>query len=338
MKKEVVTVISILLVAAAFIGGLKYFNKKGDDIGAVKTVESLDEAKIKEKIKVAYVEAVESHQILLDFAKNKGYFAKNNVDVELLSVKKGTDVILASGQADVVLGGLPGFLALYLNDNETRWIAAVNNPTGYGVSRFSREEAKKIKKVAIVRFGGMPQMMTIIALERLGVDLSSVEYVAIPDDAGKANLMEKREIDFAMFESNKFVDENLSQKNYSVYDSLEITKDPLLSQGIFTMQKTIDEKPRQLQEFVNAIHQTINYIDTNKDEVTSYLQNERDYSAEASQRIYAIMEKTSLKDFFKPEIEKISGRVEMVNKEFETKNKTRPIDKFIHAEFVEKVQ
>jgi ABC-type nitrate/sulfonate/bicarbonate transport system substrate-binding protein len=325
MKK---TIIALAVILALGIVIFFFFHKKKISIPA-KTA-STDNV-----IRFAYLSTQDQQTLIVDLAQDKGFFQRNNANVELIPTQANTDALLSSGSADAEIIGLPDTLALYLNDMEPRSIAHIMNAASYGVSRFPKDQASSIKTAALTRLGGMPQAMTQVALKNIGANQQNIDMVAAPSDANKIDLLEKGTVDFTLIVSIKNIFNPDFPKNFTVYPANEILNDPSLVSDLVAYQKTINQKPQQLQALTNALYETMAYIKNNPEEIKSYFQNKYGYTPELSEKLYSQFMGAQTRDFV-PTIQDAQTILKEVQDMYKPTDPTRDITGFINPTFAKK--
>ena len=322
MRKKVI--ITTLLCLAALISIFFVYNKKTDQ---------KEKVVAREKIRVTYLSTQEAQRMVIDIAEKKGFFAKNNIDIEKVPAPQKLDDIISSGNADVGITGMPDELALYLNDAETRLLAFTSHSSSIGVSRFPKDQGNKIKKSAISRFGGFPQIMTLTALKNIGADVKNVQIVAVADDASRLAMLKNGDIDFAIITSKQSLDDAKLDSSFSVYDPSEIINDLGLSSGIITYQKILDQKPQQIKDFVAAIYETTNYLKNNPDETKSLIQQLYGYTPESAANIYTQFINSQKDIDFVPDIKVAQSIKDSVDEIYKPSDQNRDMEKFIYDDF-----
>lgn len=292
--------------------------------------ESMKELK---KLRLVYMKDVGDTAFLIDFAQDKDFFKKNNLNVELNPVTNKAANILAAGEADVTITGLTGPLTMYLNGAELRWLASsFRNFSYFGVSRFSKENTSQIKKVAINEFGKEPHFAMVAALKNLGVDPANVEFLAIPF-VSQGPMLDKGEIDFVLLPSEKFLIDAKAEEKHYVFEPSDILKDFNSPRSIITTKKAINSSSEELKLFVSAVGEALKYIPEHPDEVKDYIRQKYGFSAERTQKTYDLFVQSEKDIDFVPQKEYISGIVDLVVKEAKPGDPNRDIDGFIYADF-----
>lgn len=230
--------------------------------------------------------------LIQEVAQKKGFFEKNGVRVEAVVLEKISDTrnvntVLLSGEADMLMTGVAGELAVYLNGADVQWIAKTFTPFSFfAASRFDRANFDKIRTVGVIRFGGEPAMLTDAILRAMQIDPKNVKQVAIPTNMARAELLEKGEIDLAIINSEQFMYETGMDQRYSMLSPEELFAGSDLYRGIITTSKVIERDPEAVRGFVMAIHQALEYLKANPEEAKQYMREAYGYSNEQAERAY----------------------------------------------------
>lgn len=317
----------LILVLAAFGFRILYKTNKSDN--ASKNDGMME-------IKVGVMPSLEDVNFVFDFAQDKNFFADNNLKVIPISVTDSSDMIVESGSADVRIGDLSGTIASYLNDRETRWIATpFRRFSGVGVSRFSAENIQNIKKVAIVKFGTSAQVITDIALKNLGVDPSSIEFVAVPSDAARIQMLSKGEADFTLINSLQSFTGLDQRSSLKIYESKKLFSEILLPRAITTTQKNISDKPRELQIFVSSFNAAVQYLLSHPDEAREYLQTKYAFTPARSSDFMEELANSVTSVKTSPDLSSIMDLIEFSKKDLKPSNPDRDMNLFVDNQFMQ---
>lgn len=302
--------------------------------------ESSDEAsKEKHPLKMIVVKDLGDVGLVQEIAKKEGFFEKNGVRIEPVVLEKISDTrnvntVLLSGEADMLMTGVSGELAVYLNDADVRWIATTFKPFSFfAVSRFAKEDMQKVRNVGVIRFGGEPAMITDAMLKGMQIDPSKVKLIAIPTNMARKELLDKGDLDLIVINSEQFIYESGMDKKYTIVPPEELFADSELYRGIMTTRKVIERDPEAVQGFVAAIYQTMEYMKANPDAVKKYMQEAYKYSPEQTEQSYARFARAYEGIGLLPRREALERTVEQIKAQFKPTNPTRSIEGFIVDSF-----
>lgn len=281
MKK----ILAIVFIVAIFIGiyAWKFSDKKG-----VVPESGFGEA---QKYSINLIMNLENDDLglLNGIAHERGLYEKNNLSVREIFVEKDYTSALLAGAGDVVITGHFGAISAYLAGSETRSLADIFIQfSQHGVSRFSKEDAGKIRKVGVYTTQGDPIIMTRRALKRIGADAESVEFVSIPLLATRLDMLKKGDIDFTLLSSEK--DASLARStdsSWTFYEAKDLFKSIDSMRQIYTTKDVLEKKPEDLKAFVLSIFEALKYIDENPSEAKKYLVEQKGFTAEKADDIYS---------------------------------------------------
>lgn len=322
-----------LLVLIIGIAGIFIYRSFGTQSGSGLRSTSAPQEKEMKKINMVVTQDTGDVNLLVDFAKDKNFFTKRGLEVNKIPVAKKAPNILVAGEADVLVAGLSASLTLYLNDIDVRWIASPFQNFGYtGVSRFSKEKIGSVKKVVINDFGAESHLRAVIALKNLGVDPAKVEFVAAPF-VSQAELFNQGKVDFMILPSETFLS-NLDQaKKYYTFNYNDIMGSSNLLRAVITTKKALAEKPAEVKSFILAIHDTVDYMAANPDEVKKYMEEKYGYSAESAGRFYDEFILAKKNSNYVPDADSVKSFVELVVSVNKLESTGRKIDDFVFSDF-----
>ncbi|HCP08688.1 MAG TPA: hypothetical protein DIT25_02745 [Candidatus Moranbacteria bacterium] len=321
-------ILAILLLA--IVGSGAYF------LSGKKSAQETDSEKEgKSDVRFIFSKAIEEVEILDRIAEEKGFYEKNGVTVEKIIAEKGFNTILMAGEGDVLISTYTGSLNAFLNNGETRALADLFVPFNHqGVSRFSKGEESKITKVAIQDLAGDPSNVMKNALKNLGIDSGSVETVAVTSYSGRLAMLEKGEVDFIILHGADVMSEVAKKDNLTIYESGEITRGLKSMRAITSSEKAINSNPQGIRSFVNAIYDTLEYMDNNPEELKSLLQEKYNYSAEQAENFYLGYASARKDVAFVPSAGFARGLAENLKAENKI-NSDRNMEEYIYAGFAQ---
>ncbi len=145
-----------------------------------------------EKIKLAYPPIV-SPLIPVIGAKEGGFLAKYNIDLQLIQVAKTGDA-MASGSTDVELAtGVFPFLVANSKGADSVWIATVtNNFPSLIASHVPKEQ---IRTVGVSSIGNLDYYLASAGLRAIGLDPQKITLVPLVNNQGITAAMDRGDID-----------------------------------------------------------------------------------------------------------------------------------------------
>lgn len=324
-KKKLIILLAVVLVISGAV--LAYFlnhNRKSSTQKPATQPATL---------RVVYVNVANPVKFLFDFPKDKGYFARENLNVEAQAVSKNSDKILISGNADVQIGNVYSMLLPYLENNQTIWLATAYRDftDRVGVSNYPKEESSQIKKVGVSNLGSISQLLNELALQKLGVDPNSVEYVSITSDAAKEQELASKQLDFAIIDSKKTLSDAGHSDKYTLYNTYNMFADQPLYISLNTTKDALSKKPKEIANYVEAMYLALNYAKGHKAEVVDYVKNKYGLTDTAAQAFYTSLVDTRNAAPFVPSVNQLSGILEMAKKIGKPTNPNRNLSDFINS-------
>jgi len=255
--KKVVT--SIILLSLVFLS-----------LPAVPTAT----AKPLTNVRVAYFDSAASFNLLIEIARKRGYFQKNGIKIEKVVTNKATTPLLIGKQADVSIGPIASIMSSYLSNIDTRWLGTTStyNPTFHAVSKYSKKKISSVKKVGLVTMAGADRILMDIALEKLGVDLNSVQYVVAPEEPARTAMLETGAIDIAFI--NLHLNRNrLKKKGFNIYKPRTLFSGYFTPDGIHSTKYALEQNPKGIKGFVKGIFLALRYTKTHPKATKAFLKS-----------------------------------------------------------------
>lgn len=297
------------------------------------------EAEVPEKessmqLKAVLLKNTDDINFILDFAREKGFFEKKGLEVADVRVEKDPFKLLMAGEGDVAFSGISTYLSMYLNGSDPKWIYSMVRPFGnFGISRFPEDQSDKIKKTVITNFGTEAHMQAIVAVKNRGLDYKKVEFFAAPR-LSREELVKKGEADFALVRG--FPDKAAFGDGFSFYSTEDLFKGVNFSKGLFTTEKNVEEKNRELEVFVATLKEAADYAKANEGEIVAFMEKSYGYSSANARLFFDQFLKASENLDNVPDISSIESLVDLVKSEFKPEQPDRDLSGFIHDEFAKK--
>ncbi|NTU69482.1 ABC transporter substrate-binding protein [bacterium] len=317
MNKKLIGALLVLITLGA-LGGYYYVKQP---VGTIK--------KELKPLKVAYTEDGFTGKVI-EFADEKGFFTDNGLRIEKIPSAKSTSTLLTSGQADVTFNMMTPALTVYLNDLDIVWVAKDREyPTEFDlVSRYSKDDANKIKNVAVDRLGGTQNLISELVTPV--DDKSKLNYVLSPNEAGKLAMLENGSADMALINNLGDAGDIYSANSYTIFDQSETFSKTKMPGGIFTTKKMISDKNTELKDLIKAYETALDYVVKNQSEFKDYIVK-KDELKESLVQVLLDKFIISLADDRKPVKSDVEGVLDVVAKVSNPKNPSRSLDDFIDA-------
>jgi len=235
-------------------------------------------------LRVGYIPIAECVQLYV--AKDLGYFEKYDVNVELISLAGGANILnaLNSNSVDVgfsnvvslVLHKVQGsdFYSVFGGTIETRY----NQNHALLINRSNYSNDLKLtllnSKIAINTFKNIEELMVLKYLKKNGVDFNSVDKVAIPFPR-MLPLLESGDITIASIVEPFITIATRDSSNVIVYlDNHYLSTSPrTLVATYVSSKKTINNKKQMLLGFIKALDDTTDFIKNNESEAREIIGN-----------------------------------------------------------------
>ncbi len=256
--------IIVLVLAVAIVGGIYLvMSQKSNTLPLEKVV-----------VKVGYIDLPTP----IFIAKEKGYFEKANLDVQLQKFSNSNLLIEALERGELDATAPIGYSTLFAFENRksgafkvyggysenqtTRWSAVVTKKGG-GISAAENLKGKKI----VIASGKSPKSQAELVVRGFGLKTSDVEFVAVD-----RNLILPT---FAKEEISAFIGTEptialLTEKaNGTVFISsprVKYIQDPYPTAGAVLSSTFLQTKVRVANDFVQAVNSAIDFIGTNEGE------------------------------------------------------------------------
>ena len=147
------------------------------------------------------------HMAPLWVAKDKKFFDKHGLDVQLILVNSGSLVaqMFAAGELEITANAPASLVNLVASGEKISFFLGLSNTTPFSVvaqPSIRRAEELKGKKIGTARFGGSSHISALIALEHLGLDLKRDKITLIQTgvDPDRMAALENKAIDAGMLQ------------------------------------------------------------------------------------------------------------------------------------------
>jgi NitT/TauT family transport system substrate-binding protein len=242
-------------------------------------------------LRVSYP-APTASQLPLWIAKEKNFFDKHGVGVELVYVGSSSIAIAAlySGNLDVVAGGGVGGIASYLQGyKDVALFASLNNRLNFFVySHPSIADAPGLrgKRLGVSRFGGVGDFAARFFLKRSGLDpRKDVAMIQVGSQPELLPAMTRGAIDAA----NLAVPQNYAARKLGYRELVDMTQSGAryASNAFLSKRSFLVENRARMEAFLRAVTEAIHFIRTRRAESLSILgRYTRTTDAEALSQTY----------------------------------------------------
>jgi NitT/TauT family transport system substrate-binding protein len=233
-----------------------------------------------DEVTVGLISIVDVAPIYL--GKQKGFFAKRNIDLTLKPAEAGTETIPAVVSGDLEFG-YSNIVTLLLAAEQNLPVQVVingNNSTGVDGKDFGSlmvkgdspvRSVKDLagKKVAVNVLQNVVELAVRASAEKAGIDPDSIEYVKLAFPEMPAALADGR-VD-AAFVVEPFQQLVLSQGGRPVASSLVDLAPNLSVAQYFTSKQMVADNPDLVRRFTDAMTESLAYAQSHQDEVRQIL-------------------------------------------------------------------
>lgn len=167
---------------------------------------SLARAQQLQRVRVA-LSTPTPHMAPLWVAKDKRFFEKHGLDVQLILVNSGSLVaqMFAAGELQITANAPASLVSLVAAGEKISFFLGLSNTTPFSVitqPNIRRAEDLKGKKIGTARFGGSSHISALIALEHLGLDLKRDKITLIQTgvDPDRMAALDAKAIDAGMLQ------------------------------------------------------------------------------------------------------------------------------------------
>ena len=147
------------------------------------------------------------HMAPLWVAKDKKFFERHGLDVQLILVNSGSLVaqMFAAGELQITANAPASLVNLVAGGERIAYFLGLSNTTPFSVitqPNIRRAEDLKGKKIGTARFGGSSHISALIALEHLGLDLKRDRITLIQTgvDPDRMAALDAKAIDAGMLQ------------------------------------------------------------------------------------------------------------------------------------------
>jgi NitT/TauT family transport system substrate-binding protein len=207
-------------------------------------------------------------------AQEKGFFAKEGVEVELINIEDHTAAFsgLFDGQVDAIAAGTQDVLTFAEPDEDLLVCVLPLDESRGGDGILATKEIQSIadlkgKSVAVLR-GSLQQFYLAILLKEAGLSEADIEIVDLPsDDAAEAFMM--REVDAAVTYEPWLTQGRQAPNGHLLTDS---SKQPgLITDCLETTAGVLHERKKEFQAVGRAWVAAVEYFETHPDDAVEIM-------------------------------------------------------------------
>jgi NitT/TauT family transport system substrate-binding protein len=191
-------------------------------------------------------------------AEEKGFFARNGLEVLLVATRVSQPAIAAliAGELQMVFGGASSALGAFSGGADLKVIASSSNRLTYDVVArpgLRKPEDLRGKSFGVGGIGGSLWMGAMLALEHFGLDASrdQISIRLIGDQTNNIQALEAGSIDAALLDG--VFSYRLRQKGFPVIAELYNANIPFAGQGVVTARAFLQKQPVVAEGFLRGL-------------------------------------------------------------------------------------
>lgn len=257
--------ISVFLIVVIVILGLGYLFAGKDSKPAKKEDAQTPAYKVR-----LTIPSGRQNQISTVLAVEKGFFRKNNLDVEVVRAEKNTAAILISGKADAAVANPTSYLAAAAQGAPLLWVANLTN-NNHNVF-ISNKDAKDIK-VAGMQNSSMNRITMVSRLKSLNIDPKTVTLEDLGSEDAMLMAFKTKRVDVINLPKMTWLlfakKNNLTSNDYKILiDDNKDYNNPTFS-GLIVQAKLLNEHQDVVENLGKSLVEAVNWMQNNKDEAAA---------------------------------------------------------------------
>ena len=205
------------------------------------------------------------HMAPLYIAKDKRFYEKYGLDVQLILVNSGSLVaqMFAAGELQMTANAPASLVNLAASGEKMSFFLGLSNTSPFSVvtqPNLRKAEDLKGKRVGTARFGGSSHISALIALEHLGLDLKRDKITLIQTgvDPDRMAALEAKAIDAGMLQ--RVATKVMVGKGFFPLLNLHQAKIPYQNTGLTIKKDYAAANPKVVDGFTRATIEAYGYI------------------------------------------------------------------------------
>ena len=197
------------------------------------------------------------HMAPLYIAKDKRFYEKYGLDVQLILVNSGSLVaqMFQAGEIQITANAPASLVSLAATGEKLNFFFGLSNTSPFSVvtqPNIRRAEDLKGKKIGTARFGGSSHISALIALEHLGLDLKRDKITLIQTgvDPDRMVALENKAIDAGMLQ--RVATKIMTGKGYYNLLNMHASKLPYQNTGLTVKKDYALANPKIVDGFTRA--------------------------------------------------------------------------------------
>ncbi len=197
------------------------------------------------------------HMAPLYIAKDKKFYEKYGLDVQLILVNSGSLVaqMFQAGEIQITANAPASLVSLAATGEKLSFFLGLSNTSPFSVvtqPTIRRAQDLKGKKIGTARFGGSSHISALIALEHLGLDLKRDKITLIQTgvDPDRMVALENKAIDAGMLQ--RVATKIMTGKGYYNLLNMQASKLPYQNTGLTVKKSYAAANPKVIDGFTRA--------------------------------------------------------------------------------------
>ena len=197
------------------------------------------------------------HMAPLYVAKDKRFYEKYGLDVQLILVNSGSLVaqMFQAGEIQITANAPASLVSLAATGEKLSFFLGLSNTSPFSVvtqPTIRRAEDLKGKKIGTARFGGSSHISALIALEHLGLDLKRDKITLIQTgvDPDRMVALENKAIDAGMLQ--RVATKIMTGKGFYNLLNMQASKLPYQNTGLTVKKNYAAANPKVIDGFTRA--------------------------------------------------------------------------------------
>ena len=217
-----------------------------------------------QQIKIA-ISTTEPHNLPLWIAKDKKFFDKYGLDVELIFVSGGTlaTQMLAAGEIQIASAAPAALVSLMAGGEKIVIFLGLSNTSPFTLiaqPQIKKAADLKGKKLGTARFGGSSHVSALIALDHLGLDAKrdNITILQTGLDPERVAALEQKGLDAAMMQ--RLATKLMLGKGYTALLDLNQAKIPYQNNALAAKKEFVTGQARVGESVTRAVVEAYGYI------------------------------------------------------------------------------
>jgi ABC-type nitrate/sulfonate/bicarbonate transport system substrate-binding protein len=254
-RKFTLEAITLKTMIGTVVGGLLCF--------FVLPVKFADAQKL-QQVRVA-LSTPTPHMAPLWIAKDKKFFDKHGLDVQMILVSGGSLVaqMLASGEIQMTANAPASLVNLIAGGEKLSFFLGLSNTSPFSLvtqPNLRKAEELRGKRLGTARFGGSSHISALIALEYLGLNLKRDKIILVQTgvDPERMAALESKAIDAAMLQ--RVATKVMTSKGYYPLLNMNQAKIPYQNTGLAMKRDFAGANPKAVEGIARAIIEGYGFI------------------------------------------------------------------------------